>query len=271
MPLLALTPTLPEAMLWAWAGSALLMTALWLHQVRTRNATLVDVGWTLSVMGSAWWYQMVGAGSTTQRLLAAGIAAAWGLRLSVHLVRDRVLGGKPEDTRYQALRAAFAPREHLHFFWFYQLQAVVAVFLSLPYAILAYNTAGVPNPTQWIGVGICALAFLGVWGADRQLAAWRGDPANRGKTCRAGLWRYSRHPNYFFEWTFWIGLALVATPAPMGGWGWTAPAAMLVLVTKVSGIPWAEKQALRSRGEDYRRYQRETSPFIPWVPRRPAG
>lgn len=268
MSVLAMSLTLTEAMAWGWTGSAALMLGLWVIEVRTRNATLVDVGWTVSVMGAAWFYAAVGAGSTTQRLIAVGLAGVWGVRLAGHLVIDRVIGGKAEDTRYQALRAAFAPREHLHFFWFYQLQAVVAVALTLPYAILAYNTDGPPTVVQWVGLAVCGAGFGGVWLADRQLAAWRRDPAHRGVTCRAGLWRYSRHPNYFFEWVFWMGLAMTAMPAPLGMWAWSAPAAILVLVTMVSGIPWAEKQAIRSRGEDYKRYQRETSVFIPWWPRR---
>ena len=103
--------------------------------------------------------------------------------------------------------------------------------------------------------------------ADRQLAAFQADPGSRGGTCRAGLWPYSRHPNYFFEWLTWVAYAAFALPSP---WGWTfvcAPLLMLFLRFRVTGIPMAEEQALRSRGDDYREYQRTTSAFFPWFPK----
>ena len=103
--------------------------------------------------------------------------------------------------------------------------------------------------------------------ADTTLARFRADPVNKGKTCREGLWRYSRHPNYFFEWTHWLAYAAMAP----GEWQvWLSPALMLYFLLRVTGIPATEAQALRSRGEDYRRYQAETSMFIPWFSRRDA-
>ena len=103
--------------------------------------------------------------------------------------------------------------------------------------------------------------------ADRQLSAFKADPANRGRTCRQGLWRWSRHPNYFFEWVHWLAYV----PLAWGSSWWPAtllaPAIMLYLVTKVTGIPPTEAQSLRSRGEDYADYQRTTSAFFPWPPR----
>jgi steroid 5-alpha reductase family enzyme len=104
--------------------------------------------------------------------------------------------------------------------------------------------------------------------SDRQLAQWRANPDNAGKTCRAGLWRYSRHPNYFFEWLLWVGWAVIATAAPWGWLGWMTPVLLLVLLFTITGIPPTEEQALRGRGEDYRRYQQETSVFVPWFPKR---
>jgi steroid 5-alpha reductase family enzyme len=107
------------------------------------------------------------------------------------------------------------------------------------------------------------IAVAGEAVADAQLAAFRADASNKGKTCRAGLWRYSRHPNYFFEWTHWLAYAVML---PEDWRVWVSPALMLYFLLRVSGIPATEAQALRSRGEDYRRYQRETSMFVPWPP-----
>jgi steroid 5-alpha reductase family enzyme len=108
-------------------------------------------------------------------------------------------------------------------------------------------------------------AVLGETVADRQLAGFRADPANRGAVCRRGLWRLSRHPNYFFEWVQWWAYVLIGRGAPLTLIG---PAAMLVFLFRVTGIPYTERQALRSRGEAYREYQRATSAFVPWPPRR---
>ena len=105
-------------------------------------------------------------------------------------------------------------------------------------------------------------------GADAQLHRFKQDPANKGKTCQVGLWHYSRHPNFFFEWLIWVSYALYAMGSPSGAWGWLSPALMLYFVTKVTGIPATEAQALRSRGDEYRKYQQTTSAFFPWPPKK---
>jgi steroid 5-alpha reductase family enzyme len=111
------------------------------------------------------------------------------------------------------------------------------------------------------------LALAGETVADRQLAAWRAHPGNRGRACRAGLWRYSRHPNYFFEWLHWFAYVLLAVGSPLAWLAWLGPLLMFASLNWITGIPYTEAQALRSRGDDYRRYQAETSRFFPWPPR----
>jgi steroid 5-alpha reductase family enzyme len=106
--------------------------------------------------------------------------------------------------------------------------------------------------------------------ADRQLARFRADPGSRGKTCRVGLWAWSRHPNYFFEWLHWFSYVLLAVGSGLAWLAWLGPVLMFAFLYRVSGIPWTEAQSLRSRGEDYARYQREVSAFFPWPPRRPS-
>jgi len=256
-------------MLWAWGACALLLALLWIDQFRRKDATLVDVGWTLGLGASGVWFAAASTeGSPINRWIAAGVATLWTLRLGSHLLFDRVLRHRGEDSRYAYLRTYWGHRANAWFFGFYQLQALAAAGLSLPYLVLARHAADHLAPVQWLGLAVIATSIAMESVADRQLAAWRADPAHRGKTCRHGLWALSRHPNYFFEWLVWVGLALVATPAPWGSLAWISPVVMLWLVTKVSGIPWAEDQALRSRGDDYRRYQADVSAFFPWFPRR---
>jgi steroid 5-alpha reductase family enzyme len=177
--------------------------------------------------------------------------------------------GHGEDRRYRDLRAKWTERGgvQMRFFVFYQAQALLALLLSTTFLLACFDEHHGLQPLAWIGAAVWLVAAGGEALADRQLRTFKADPANKGKTMRAGLWRYSRHPNYFFQWTSWIAYALMATQAPWGWLGWISPALMLYLIVFVTGLPPSEEQALRSRGEDYRRYQRETSAFIPLPPR----
>ncbi len=117
------------------------------------------------------------------------------------------------------------------------------------------------------GAAIWLIAVIGESTADYQLKKFKADPANKGKICDRGLWYYSRHPNYFFEWLIWVAYFLFAAGAP-GGWITIyCPLLMLLFLTKITGIPPTEAQSLKSRGDAYRDYQRRTSAFVPWFPR----
>jgi steroid 5-alpha reductase family enzyme len=141
----------------------------------------------------------------------------------------------------------------------------------VPFLIVAVDAHPTLRAFELAGIALVAVSVLGESVADAQLRRHRLDPANRGRTCRSGLWRYSRHPNYFFEWLSWCGFALMALGAPWGGLGLLSPLVMLVLILKFTGIPPTEAQALASRGEDYARYQRTTSAFFPWFPKAEAA
>lgn len=253
-----------------WAAGALLLSpfffALWRVARRRRDASLVDAGWSagLGVMGLL--CAALGDGDPGRRALVAAMSALWSARLTAHLYLDRVKG-KGEDGRYAALRQRWGKDADRNFFWWFQAQGALDLLLALPFAALCAKP-GPPGPLDALGAGIWVLAVTGETVADRDLAAFRADPGNRGRACRAGLWRYSRHPNYFFEWVHWLAYAVMA---PDDWRTWTSPALMLFFLVRVTGIPHAEAQALRGRGEDYRRYQEETSAFFPWFPRRSAG
>lgn len=249
----------------AWAVAAALQAVLWLVQRRTRNAGIVDVGWALSfalvVALFAW---RASAPITAWGPLAA-IVAAWSLRLGGYLIA-RGAARAPEDGRYADLRQRWAPRAAGRFFVFFQAQAALTGLLST--AFVVPFLAG-PWDGGWLrGLG-AALALAGIAGesiADAQLARWKREPSHRGQVCDAGLWAYSRHPNYFFEWCVWLGHAVYGL-AFVGSGGWIALGGQAVILTsilKVTGIPATEAQALRSKGDAYRDYQQRVSRFVPW-------
>ncbi len=250
----------------AWALVATLMLALWLVQLRTRNATAVDAGWAASLTLIAILDGVLGNGRLEHRLLIALVAGIECARVACIVIRR--LGGA-EDGRYQELRARWREREReqTSFFVFYQAQGLLAVILSAPLLAASYNHRHGLQVLEWIGAALWLLAVPLEQLADSQLARFRSNPANKGRTMRAGLWHYSRHPNYFFQWLTWVAYALIALAAPYGWAGLLSPALMLVLILHVTGIPPTEEQAIKSRGEDYRRYQRETSAFVPWFPK----
>lgn len=249
-----------------WAALAVALALLWWHQRSTRDATSVDVAWSMGLAALASYYPWLVEGDPTRRAVVATLGVLWAGRLAWHLLTDRVLGHEEEDGRYRALREHAGEHEQTVFFFFYQGQAAIAVLFSLP--MLAAMRGGPLGPLAWVGVAVWAIAVGGETIADRQLAAFRADPSTKGRVYRRGLWRYSRHPNYFFEWLHWWAYVLISG----GAWlSWIGPVGMLLFLFRVTGIPYTEKQALRSRGEAYREYQRTTSVFVPWPPKEEAS
>ncbi len=258
-----------QAALLGGALLCLMQAAFWLWQVRTRNAGWVDVGWALGLAVMALLAAALGPAPLERRLLVGVMGGLHGLRLGLHLWR-RVATEPHEDGRYQAIRAAWQTGLNAKFFLFFQGQALLDVFLGLPFLLAAWNPRPGLHPLEWAAAALWLGAWLGEALADGQLRRFKARPEAKGLTCREGLWRFSRHPNYFFEWLVWVAYLLLALSAP---WGWIAvlcPALMLYFLLRVTGIPYTEAQSLRSRPEDYARYQRETSAFIPWFPKADA-
>jgi steroid 5-alpha reductase family enzyme len=246
-----------------WAAMALLVAVLWAVSWR-RNAGIIDVAWSggIGVLVLACIPFVEGYGP--RKWLAAGLAAVWSFRLAYHILR-RFLR-EPEDGRYQDLRAHWGDRARPYLFWFFEAQAVLVALFVLPVLIAMRNPE--PRWTAWdvAGVAVWLAAVLGETIADRQLRRFRDDPANRGTTCRSGLWAWSRHPNYFFEWVHWWAYLLIAAGDPQWWLALLGPAVMLFFLLKVTGIPATEARARKSRA-DYADYQRTTSAFVPWPPR----
>lgn len=251
---------------WGWVGAALLMTLLWIVQWRRRNAGIVDVAWAFAtgVLGVAFALGSE-AGDPARKVLIAAMVGIWGIRLGVFLARR--VGGESEDGRYRSLRETLGDRIQPFMFGFFQIQALWAVMFALPMWAAAQSPLEGLRWHDWFGLAIWAAALLGESVADAQLAQFRRNEQNRGKVCQQGLWRYSRHPNYFFEWVHWWAYVFIGIGSAWWWVTWVGVVVMLVFLTKVTGIPYTEKQALRSRGDAYRRYQATTSSFFPLPPK----
>ena len=228
-----------------------------------RSSTPVGrVGWPCWARSTRSW----APAGTPRRIAIAIVAVAWGLRLAFYLLFTRVIG-HAEEGRYVQLRKQWRTNILLKFLLFFQFQAVLCIVLSASFLLAAENPTPRFSAFEYAAIVLWAVALAGEIAADMQLNAFKADAANRGKTCRAGLWNYSRHPNYFFEWLIWASFCLFAIDCKYGYLALFPPALMLYFLFRVTGIPATEAQALRTRGEDYRRYQETTSAFVPWFPR----
>ncbi len=248
-------------------GIASVMAALalvWWSQRRSRNANLVDPVWSWTLGWLAILFAAFGSAPLGLRVMLAALGGAWGLRLGTHLfVRNR---GEPEDGRYARLRGCWGGRAGRRLFWFIEFQALFSALLASGFAIVAWRDAW---PPDWALVAALATWIVSVGGealADAQLERFKRDPAHRGRVNRTGLWRYSRHPNYFFESLHWFTYVFLAVGSP---WWWVAlvaPAVMAFLLLRLSGIPVTEAHLAQSR-PGYAEYIRTTSAFMPWPPK----
>lgn len=253
-------------------GLCLVMAAAWAWQRRTGNIGWVDVFWTFGtaaagiILAVAW---TGGAGSAARRLLVCAIAAIWAIRLGLY-VAWRV-ARSPEDGRYQALRRDWAAHLQPRLFGFLQIQALVSVALAAAMGLAANRPGPALRLQDLIGVLIAAVAIGGEAIADRQLKRFADDPTNRGKVCDLGLWAWSRHPNYFFEWLGWFAYPAVAIDLggayPQGWWALTAPLLMFGVLRFGTGAPPLEAHMLRTRGDAFRAYQARVPAFILRPPR----
>ncbi|QGZ65540.1 DUF1295 domain-containing protein [Paraburkholderia acidisoli] len=248
----------------AFAALVVTVVCVWLVQLRTRNAGMIDPVWAASLGAVAVFAAAVGPGAALNRTAVALGGGAWGLRLGVHLWK-RNYGG-PEDPRYAALRerwGAAAPRNMLAFF---VLQAVVSIVLSIAFFVPAWQTQTPSIPAIVVALGIGFAAIAGEGSADRQLRRYLADPANRGHVCTSGWWRYTRHPNYFFESLHWCAYTVWSIGMPYGWATLVPPCAMAFMLLKLSGVPLLEARLVHTRA-GYRDYMATTSAFFPWPPR----
>ncbi len=248
-------------------GMMTLMAILWLVERIRKNANIVDVGWAGALGLTAAFLSITTESDHPRRWLVAVLAATWSLRLAAHLFFDRVVG-KTEDGRYVALRGRFGARAGVLFLLFFFAQGLLVLIFAIPFRVALAADRRFLDGWDLAALGVWAASFFGEWIADAQLAGFRADPTKHGQVCDRGLWRYSRHPNYFFEWLHWWTYPLLAVGQTWWGLTLIGPALMAFFLLRVTGIPATEAHAVASRGEAYRRYQRTTSAFIPWFPKK---
>ncbi len=251
------------------AAFAALMAVAWGVQQRTGNSGWVDTIWTFSlgligVAGALW--PLSGGAVTARQVLVAVLVAAWSLRLGGHIaLRSAAAADDPRYAEFARQWGAAAPRR---MFLFLQAQAWLSLPLVFSICVAAHRPGAGLEARDIAGALILLVAVAGEGIADSQLKRFRGDAAHRGRVCDAGLWRWSRHPNYFFQWLGWWAYPVIAVSAayPWGLLTLAAPALMYWILVHVTGIPPLEQQMERSRGEAWRRYQARTSKFFPLPP-----
>jgi steroid 5-alpha reductase family enzyme len=248
----------------------MIMAVGWAFQRARGNGGWTDVFWTfgLGITGTAAALWPIGASLVERRGLVALMVAAWSLRLGLHIA-GRV-ARSPEDVRYAELRTRHGPRFQAFMALFLPLQGLVSAPLLGAILLAAHNPSPRLGIADLLGAVILAAAVAGEREADRQLARFKADPGNRGRICDQGLWAWSRHPNYFFEWLAWLAYPVMALG---GGWppGWLAfggPLVMFAILRFGTGAPPLEAHMRRSRGEAFEAYRRRTSLFFPLPPRR---
>jgi len=246
---------------------ATLFFVMWVIHLFLKNAAVVDVGWGLGFIVLSAVYITQGCGFNLRNTIYFLMILFWGVRLAWYLIK-RIAREKEEDKRYGKFRKSFGKMAWLKFLLIFELQAFLEMIIGVPFLIVALNAAA---GISWLEITGFVIFVLGLGGealSDEQLRSFKKDPLNKGKTCDAGVWHYSRHPNYFFEWLLWVGIFIYALASPMGWAAAVSPAVMYYLLRYVSGVPLAEEQSLISRGDEYRKYQETTSVFFPVYKRR---
>ena len=241
--------------------------AIYIAALRLRLMAMVDLIWTfgLGLAGAAYFvfHDLVNVRS----LMVLAIILVWSLRLSYYLLKDRVLKHE-EDPRYQALATHWGDHARRNFLGLFLIQIPFIALFLLPVSTAMQNTS-VLGWTDLLAVVIVIVALTGESIADGQLGRFRAEASNKGQVCKRGLWKYSRHPNYFFEWLHWWAYVAFAWNSFNWWLSLVGPIAMYIFLRYLTGIPHAERSSLKRRGEAYRTYQQTTSPFFPWIPRQP--
>ncbi len=244
-------------------GLSVLMTGAWAIQRATGASGWIDTIWSVAVGFGGMAAAFFAEGDPGRRAAAFVIVAIWSLRLGSHIAARTRGGG--EDPRYEKLIKEWGQSAAIRLWLFLQVQALAAFVLVLAVYLASASPAPFPRFIDSLAMAVAVIAVSGEAISDRQLAAFRKTPEAKSAVMERGLWRYSRHPNYFFEWLFWCAWPMMAVGLPVG-WGWLAllaPVQMYWLLVHVSGIPPLEDHMLASRGDKFRALQARVNAFFP--------
>lgn len=251
------------------AVTMLVMFISWLWAVRVDNYSLVDAVWAFCFLLQAAIFYVLSDGYQTRKVLLLVMIGLWSCRLGYFLTK-RIYGHHPEeDTRYKHLRSEYKENAKSRFLLFYFYQAISVSILTLPFIFVFNNPSDSINGFEIAGAIYWLVSLCGEAVADHQMSEFKKESKKHpemGKTCNVGLWKYSRHPNYFFESNIWWGFFIFMLGSELY-WGAYSALIILILLLKVTGVPPSEEQSLKTRGDEYRAYQRKTSMFIPWFPK----
>ncbi|MFZ9697662.1 MAG: DUF1295 domain-containing protein [Ilumatobacteraceae bacterium] len=254
-----------DVMLASAIAIAILMFSTWVVSVAVKNASIVDIVWGLGFVVTGWVSFVVGDGDESRGWVLAVIVSLWGLRLAGYLARRNI--GHGEDYRYRAMRKHWGPRfPVISLVTVFLLQGVLMWVVSLPLQLGQVEESPSFGPIGTMGVLVWAVGLFFESVGDAQLRRFKADPANEGKVMSSGLWRYTRHPNYFGDAVVWWGIAIVAAESGVGVFGFIGAAVMTFLLVRVSGVALLEK-SLRKRKPEYEDYVRRTSAFVPRSPK----
>ncbi len=248
-------------------GVAVALGIVGVFQLKSRNANMVDPVWTITLGLLGVWLAVVGSAPSAVRVVAGVAIGAWACRLGLHLYRRN--HGTPEDKRYARFRTKWGAAADRTMFLFIESQTLFSALLTLPFLVVCWRDDLPPTWAIAAAVVVAVASIVGEATSDAQLAHFRRDPSNKGRVNREGLWRYSRHPNYFFECLHWFTYLLLAVGTAWWWVGLIPPIVMAWLLLKLSGIPMVEEQMIRER-PGYAEYVRSTSALIPWPPKKPA-
>ncbi len=246
-----------------------ILSAIWWYHEQTKKSGWIDVAWTVAVGTAGAWGAVAGHGEAIpeRAWLYGAMAAAWGIRLAIHLAARTLK--HPDDPRYAKMRHVWGKSAPVRMYGMLMVQAFAAAILALAITVAAHASDGPVQPVDMAAVALFAVAWIGETLADAQMRAFRADPGNKGKIMQSGLWAWSRHPNYFFEWLSWCAFAVGAfagSPLAIVA-ALPAPVLMFHLLHNVSGVPMLEKYLRSTRGSEFDSYTRRVAKFFPRPPR----
>jgi steroid 5-alpha reductase family enzyme len=254
-----------ELVLLGWVTVAIVMAVTWFVSLKLDNFSIVDSLWAFCFVVQAGLFLFLSPGYLGRKVLLFCVVAAWGLRLGSYLALRIFSHLSKEDRRYLELRKDYGSKYKFRFFLFFQYQAVSVSLMTIPFVWICQNSEQSFLGIEVFGAVVCALSIFFEALADWQMSRFKSKSKTAGAVCKEGLWKYSRHPNYFFEICVWWGFFFFALGSAHGWAAIYMPLVMTFLITKVTGLPMAERG---KKSAQYEEYRKNTSILIPWFPKK---